>query len=109
MRGDWISVVAREKLRDAEWNRVACRGDCSLLLVVKSCKSCLDLSARKVKGKLRDASFWYANPRMAESSKVSMAVSETSDMSHDVVSLLLQGVPRCVCVPRGRCLKRARQ
>ena len=51
---------------------------------VKSCESCLDLSARKVKGKLRDASFKYVNPRMAKTCKVSMAVSETSDMSHDL-------------------------
>ena len=54
------------------------------LLGVKSCKSCLDLSARKVTGKLRDVSFWYANLRMAETCTVSMAVSETSHMSHDV-------------------------
>ena len=51
--------------------------------VTKSCKSCTDLSARKVKGKLRGVSFWYANPRMAETCEVLMAVSE-SDMSHDV-------------------------
>ena len=53
------------------------------LLGVKSCKSCLDLSARKVIGKLRDVSFCYANLRMAETCTVSMAVSETSHMSHD--------------------------
>ena len=29
---------------------------------VRSCESCLDLSARKVNGKLRDTSFWCANP-----------------------------------------------
>ena len=39
-----------------------------------SCKSSLDLSARKVKGQLRDVSFLYVNPRM----------SQTSDTSHDV-------------------------
>ena len=49
----------------------------------KSCKSCMDLSARKVKGKLRGVSFWCANPRMAETCEVLVAVSE-SDMSHDV-------------------------
>ena len=51
--------------------------------VTKSCKSCADLSARKVKGKLRGVSFWYANPRMAETCEVLVAVSE-SDMSRDV-------------------------
>ena len=53
------------------------------LFVTKSCKSCVDLSARKVKGKLPGVSFWYANPRMAETCEVLVAVSE-SDMSHDV-------------------------
>ena len=43
----------------------------------------MDLSARKVKGKLRGVSFWYANPRMAETCEVLVAVSG-SDMSHDV-------------------------
>ena len=42
--------------------------------VTKSCKSCMDLSARKVK----------ANPRMAETCEVLVAVSE-SHMSHDVL------------------------
>ena len=51
--------------------------------VTKSCKSCMDLSARKVKGKLRGDSFCYVNPRMAETCEVLMAVSE-SDMNHDV-------------------------
>ena len=36
------------------------------LLGVKSCKSCLDLSARKVIAKLRDVSFWYANLKRAQ-------------------------------------------
>ena len=54
------------------------------LLGVKSYKSCLDLSARKVISKLRDVSFWYANLRMAETCTVSMAVSGTSHMSHVV-------------------------
>ena len=54
------------------------------LLGVKSCKSCLDLSARKVIGKLRDVSHWYANLSMAQTCTVSIAVSETSQMSHDV-------------------------
>ena len=35
-------------------------------------------------GKLRDVSFWYVDPRMAEPCKVVVAVSETSDMSRDV-------------------------
>ena len=51
--------------------------------VTKSCKSCVDLSARKVKGKIRGVSFWFENPRMAETCEVLVAVSE-SDMSHDV-------------------------
>ena len=42
--------------------------------VTKSCKPCMDLSARKVKGKLRGVSFWYANPRMAETCEVVVAV-----------------------------------
>ena len=37
-----------------------------------------------MKGALRDVSFWYVNPRMAEARRVLMAVSEMSDMSHDV-------------------------
>ena len=51
--------------------------------VMKSCETCVDLSARKVKDKLRCVSFWYANPRMEETCKVVVAVSE-SDTSHDV-------------------------
>ena len=51
--------------------------------VTKSCKSRVDLSARKVKGKLQGVSFWCVNPRMAETCEVLMAVSE-SDMSHNV-------------------------
>ena len=50
------------------------------LLGAKSCTSCYDLSARKVDGE----SFWYVNPRMAETHRILMALSETSDMSHDV-------------------------
>ena len=52
---------------------------------VRSCESCLDLSARKVNGKLRDSSFWCANPGMIQTCKVSMTVSETNNMSHDVI------------------------
>ena len=63
-----------------ELNRVAVT--VLALLGVKNCKSCLDLSARKVKRKLRDATVWFANPRMAETCKISVA--ETSDMNHDV-------------------------
>ena len=36
----------------------------------------LDLSAREATGKLRDVSFWYVNPRMAQTCKVLMAVPE---------------------------------
>ena len=60
---------------------------CPLIFVgslTKSCRSCVDLSARKVKGKLRGVSFWNANPRMAETCEVLVAVSE-NDMSHDVI------------------------
>ena len=46
------------------------------LLSVKSCKSCLDLSARKVIGKLQDVSYWYANLRRAQTCTVSIALSE---------------------------------
>ena len=53
------------------------------LLGAKSCMFCLDLGARKVNGKLRGVSFRYANPRMAETPELLVAVSE-SDMSHDV-------------------------
>ena len=52
---------------------------------VLSCDSCLDLSARKVNGKLRDVLFWFANPGMAETLDISMAVSETNDASHDMI------------------------
>ena len=52
--------------------------------VTKSCRSCVDLSARKVKAMLRGVSFWYANPRMAETCEVLVSVSE-NDMSHDVI------------------------
>ena len=54
--------------------------------VTKSCKSCMDLSARKVKGKVRGVSFCCVNPRMAETCEVLVAVSE-SDMSHDAFFL----------------------
>ena len=40
-------------------------------------------SARKVKGKFRGVPFWHANPRMAETCEVFVAVSK-SDMCHDV-------------------------
>ena len=75
-------------------------------LQMKSCKpsngctSCLDLSARKVKGKLRDVSFWYVDPRMAETCEDLVTVSETSDLSHDVPSLLGTKVPKCVRTTR---------
>ena len=85
--GDRTSVVPREKSRDTGWKRFVCCSDCVSLtfagFVTKSCKSCVDLSPRKVKGKLRGVSFWYASPRMAEMRDVLVAVSE-SDMSHDV-------------------------
>ena len=51
--------------------------------VTKGCKSCVDLSARKVKGELRGVSFCYGNPRMTETCEVLVAVSQ-SDRSHDV-------------------------
>ena len=82
--GDWISVVARKKSRDSEGIESRVAVAVFDLPGVKCRRSCLDLSARKVNGKLRDVSFWYANPRMAETCKVSTAVSETSDMRYDV-------------------------
>ena len=54
------------------------------LFGVQSCTSCLNLSSRKVTGKLRDVSLWHANLRMPETCTISMAVSETSQLSHDV-------------------------
>ena len=53
--------------------------------VVESCDSCLDLSARKVNGKLRDVLFWCTDPGMAETFEIAMEVSETNDMSHDMI------------------------
>ena len=64
----------------------------SVFLLERNC-------AREVKGKLRDASFWYANPRMVETCEVSMAVSQTSDMSHDVLFLCCEKRTE-VCVYR---------
>ena len=61
----------------------------------------VDLSARKVKGKLRDVSLWYVNPRMAEVLRVLMAVSEMSDMSHDVFFPRSNRRYQSVCTPRG--------
>ena len=55
-------------------------------LETKSCKPCMDLSARKVKGKFRGVPFWYAGLKMAETCEVLVvlvAVLE-SDMNHDV-------------------------
>ena len=90
------SVVVREKRRDPELNRIA-----KFLFGVKSCKSCLYLSARKASEKLRDASFWCANPGKAFMCKVSMAVSETNDMSHNLLFFLLRRGCRGVPIPRG--------
>ena len=50
----------------------------------KSCMSWCDLSARKVDGKLFDVSFWYVSRKMAKTCEVVVAMSEMSDMSHDV-------------------------
>ena len=69
----------------------------------KSCKPCMDLSARKVKGKFRGVPFWYAGLKMAETCEVLVvlvAVSE-SDMNHDVFFSLLRRRYPSVCVPRG--------
>ena len=52
--------------------------------VTKSCKSCVDLSARKVNGELRGVSLWCVNPRMAKTCEVLVAVLE-NDVSHDAL------------------------
>ena len=44
----------------------------------------LDLGARKVQGKLRDVSLRYVNPRVADTHRALMAVSEMNDMRHVV-------------------------
>ena len=72
-------------------------GTCAAVIVfvylrwfeTKSCDPCMDLSARKVKGKFRGVLFWYAGLKMAETCEVLVvlvAVSE-SDMNHDVFLL----------------------
>ena len=81
--GDWISAVAREKPRDSEWNRITCCDGCVRFASCVELQVLLDLSARKVNGKLRDVLFWCVKPGMAETCKVTMAVSETNEMSHD--------------------------
>ena len=86
--GHWIrSVLLHERNRDIQIGINSCAAVTVFVhfrrFVTKSCKSCMDLSARKVKGKLRGVSFWFVNPRMAETCEVLMAVSE-GDMSHDV-------------------------
>ena len=43
-----------------------------------------DLGARKVQVKLRDGSLRYVNPRVADTHRALMAVSEMNDMGHDV-------------------------
>ena len=43
-----------------------------------------DLGARKVQVKLRDGSLRYVNPRVANTHRALMAVSEMNDMGHDV-------------------------
>ena len=47
-------------------------------------KLLLDLGARKVQVKLRDGSLRYVNPRVADTHRALMAVSEMNDMGHDV-------------------------
>ena len=65
--------------------------------VTKRCKSCVDLSTRKVKEKLQGVSFWCANPRKAETCEVLVAVSE-NDTSHDVFFPCYdEGIQACVC------------
>ena len=85
--GDRISVVAREKSRDSGWNRFVCCSDCvRSFSMVRNEKFCIDLSARKVKDKLRSVSFWYANPRMEKTCEVVVAVSQRATgvmMCHD--------------------------
>ena len=43
-----------------------------------------DLGARKVQVKLRDGSLRYVNPRVADTHRALMAVSEMNDIGHDV-------------------------
>ena len=43
-----------------------------------------DLGARRVQVKLKDGSLRYVNPRLADTHRALMAVSEMSDMGHDV-------------------------
>ena len=76
----------------------------SCTAVTTSCKSCMDLSARKVKGKLRGVSFWYAGPKMAETCGVLVGGSGGSvrerHESRCVLPLLRRRYPS-VCVLRG--------
>ena len=46
-----------------------------------------DLGARKVQVKLRDGSLRFVNPRVADTHRALMAVSEMNDMGHDVFFL----------------------
>ena len=56
-----------------------------------------DLGAVKVQVKLKDGSFRRVSPRVADTHRALMAVSEMNDMGHDVF------FPRGgVCVPRGQ-------
>ena len=54
-----------------------------------------------MKCKLRDVSFWFVNPRAAETSEVLVAVSETSDVSHHVSFRCCCKGSEVVRVPRG--------
>ena len=82
--GDWSSVVAREKSQDSGWNRFVCCSDCvRSVSLVRNEKLQVLCGSECSKGKLRGVSFWYLNPRMAETCEVLVAVSE-SDMSQDV-------------------------
>ena len=49
-----------------------------------SCQLLTDLGARKVQVKLRDGSLRCVNPRVANTHRALMAVSEMNDMGHDV-------------------------
>ena len=96
--------LGRNEMRRHGQRRSEYAGDCDSCVAVivfahfrwfvtKSCKSCVDMRARKVRDKLRGVSLWYANPRMTETCEVLVAVSE-SDMSqmwyHDGCGMKLE-------------------
>ena len=92
--GDWSSAVAGKRSQNSCWNRfVCCVADNFPMLDMPgkaksyrpaSGKLLPDLGARKVQVKLRDGSPRYVNPRVADTHRALMAVSEMNDMGHVV-------------------------